>query len=275
MNARYAVFGQPIAHSLSPRIHAAFAAQCGFGIDYRALETGRDDFARALDAFARDGGAGANVTLPLKQDALAACASLSARARRCGSVNTLLRDAGGWHGDSTDGAGFLRDLRHRHGVDPGPHTRVLLLGAGGAARAVAFALVEAGVGELVITNRGMERAIGLARAVGDAATACGFDALRHRGSFDLLVDATSAGHMGEALPLPEPLVATRTLCYDLAYGAAAHPFLTWARAANVRAVDGLGMLVEQAAESFALWFGQRPDSEAVLRGLRAGSGATP
>jgi shikimate dehydrogenase len=274
MNARYAVFGQPIAHSLSPRIHAAFAAQCGLRIDYRAIEAGHDDFARALDAFARDGGAGANVTRPLKQDALAACASLSARAARCGSVNTLLREAAGWHGDSTDGAGLLRDLRHRHGLDPGPRTRVLLLGAGGAAHAVAFALVDAGVGELVIANRGMERAIGLARAVGDAATACDFEALRHRGSFDLLVDATSIGHTGATLPLPRTLVTPHTLCYCLAYGAAAHAFLAWARAANARAVDGLGMLVEQAAESFALWFSQRPDSEAVLRGLRAESGVT-
>ncbi|MGN6518184.1 MAG: shikimate dehydrogenase, partial [Dokdonella sp.] len=142
---RYAVFGQPIAHSLSPRIHATFGAQLGIRLDYRAIEAARETFAATLVAFARDGGRGANVTLPLKEDAAALCDALSERARRCGSVNTLIRDGDAWRGDSTDGVGLLRDLA-RHGIDT-RGLRVLLLGAGGAARAAAFALVDAGARE--------------------------------------------------------------------------------------------------------------------------------
>src|SRR3982751_2978122 len=165
MTARYAVFGQPIAHSLSPRIHAMFGTQLDIPIDYRAVESSRNDFARALHAFAQEGGVGANVTLPLKQDAAALCSSVSARARRCGSVNTLIRDGGGWRGDSTDGSGFLRDLAEHHAFDPHGH-RCLLLGAGGAARAVAFALADADVAHLAIANRTHERARALAASIG-------------------------------------------------------------------------------------------------------------
>src|SRR3954466_13411562 len=132
---QFAVFGQPIAHSLSPRIHAMFAQQFDIALDYRAINAGRDDFARALDAFAREGGAGANVTLPLKQDAGRLCSSVSARARRCGSGSTLIREGAGWRGDSTDGSGLLRDIAEHHAFEPHGH-RCLLLGAGGAARAV-------------------------------------------------------------------------------------------------------------------------------------------
>lgn len=264
---RYAVFGQPIAHSLSPRIHAAFAAQFDIALDYRAIEAGRDAFAPALAAFTRDGGRGANVTLPLKEDAGVLCAALSDRARRCGSVNTLVRVGDAWHGDSTDGAGLLRDLA-RHGIEA-RDARVLLLGAGGAARAVAFALADAGARELFVANRTQARAQVLADALGAPARARAWDALQREPAFDLVVNATSAGHSGDAFVLPRAAIGASTACYDLSYGNAARAFLAAARAAGARgACDGLGMLVEQAAESFALWHGRHPHTTPILAALR-------
>jgi shikimate dehydrogenase len=262
---QYAVFGQPIAHSLSPRIHALFAAEAGIALDYRAIEADRAHFATALEAFAQTGGRGANVTLPLKQDALTLSAEISERARRCGSVNTLTRHGDGWHGDSTDGAGLLRDLRERHAFDP--HARsCILLGAGGAARAVAFALADAGVERLAIANRTHERARELADAIdGTSIEAIEWATLERAGAFDLVLHATAAGHGNEALVLPETLIAAQTLCYDLSYGTAATAFLRWSRNAGARrASDGLGMLIEQAAESFAIWHARRPETAPVF-----------
>ena len=264
----FAVFGQPIAHSLSPRIHAMFGAQLGIALDYRAIESSRDDFTRALDAFACEGGVGANVTLPLKQDAAAHCSSVSARAKRCGSVNTLTRDGNSWRGDSTDGSGFLRDLAEHQAFEPHGH-RCLLLGAGGAARAVAFALIEAGAGHVAIANRTHERARALAAALGARAQAIGWSDLAATDAFDLVVHATAAGHGKARFHAPSPTVDAQTLCYDLSYGAAAAPFLRWARAAGAgRASDGLGMLIEQAADAFAIWHGRRPDTNPVHAALR-------
>jgi len=265
---QFAVFGQPIAHSLSPRIHAMFAAQFGIALDYRAIEAGRDGFARALDAFAREGGVGANVTLPLKQDALARCSDASERARRCGSVHTLTGDRGHWRGDSTDGIGLLRDLHTRHGFDARGR-RCLLLGAGGAARAVAFALADAGVETLAIANRTQERADELAMAINAAnVEAIHWDALGDAGTFDLVLHATAAGHDSAPLALA-PSVAVNALCYDLSYGDAATPFLRYAKSAGAaRVADGLGMLVEQAAESFSIWHGRTPDTVPVFDALR-------
>jgi shikimate dehydrogenase len=275
MSAIYAVFGQPIAHSLSPRIHAMFSAQFGMMLDYRAIEAGRDEFPRKLTEFANDSGRGANVTLPLKQDALALCSDLTDRARRCGSVNTLARienasGSDGWRGDSTDGAGFLRDLRARHAFDP-EGRRCLLLGAGGAARAVAFALADAGVATLAIANRTHARAETLAMAIGDASRieAIEWNALGDAGAFDLVVHATAAGHDSARLEWPRSLVAPPTLCCDLSYASTAHAFLRAAREAGaLRISDGLGMLVEQAAESFAIWHGRMPETTSVFGALR-------
>ncbi|RYD16151.1 MAG: shikimate dehydrogenase [Lysobacteraceae bacterium] len=266
----YAVFGQPIAHSLSPRIHAAFAAQAGIALEYRAIEAGRDAFADALAAFARAGGVGANITSPLKQDALELCRSASERARRCGSVNTLVREGDGWHGDSTDGVGLLRDLAERHAFDPAGR-RVLLLGAGGAARAVAFALVDAGVGELVLANRTRARAEALADALGARARATDLGTLARAGRFDLVLDASAASHAGGVIALPPELFDRASLAYALSYGAPARGFLESARAAGAgRCVDGLGMLVEQAAEAFSCWHGLRPRTQPVHAALHAG-----
>ena len=268
---RYAVFGHPVAHSLSPRIHAAFAQQAGIALEYTAIDAAPHDFVAALDRFADDGGAGANVTLPLKEAAFAICAQTTDRARRAGAVNTLTRNDGQWHGDNTDGAGLVRDLTGRHGLDLRAR-RALLLGAGGAARGVAPALLDAGISELIIVNRTAERADALADALGehDRAHSRYWRDLGDLGDFSLIVNATSASRQDQgAFPLPFHLATPRTLAVDLNYGEAAIPFLAWARAAGCHdAVDGLGMLVEQAAEAFEHWHGVRPDTDPVYAALR-------
>lgn len=265
----YAVIGHPVAHSLSPRIHAAFARQVGIALDYRAIDG--VDFDAALRAFAQAGGVGANVTLPHKQRAAAACSELSPRARRAGAVNTLLRVDTGWHGDNTDGAGLVRDLTGRNGLDLRGR-RTLLLGAGGGARGVAPDLLDAGIGELYVVNRTPERADALADALGEPGRVHSryFDDVKMLGPFDLILNATSAARDNGLPTLPMSLVGRRTTVVDLSYGEAAIAFLAWARAAGCHdAIDGLGMLVEQAAESFALWHGVRPETDAIYADLRA------
>lgn len=271
MTSQYAVFGTPIAHSLSPRIHAAFGKQAGIALDYVATEAGPADFDAALAAFAGNGGKGANVTLPLKEHAFRLCAETSARARRAGAVNTLIRDGGGWRGDNTDGVGLVRDLTERHGLDLRAR-RVLLLGAGGGARGIAPALLDAGIDSLYIANRTASNADALADALGDPARvhARYLDDLPALGEFDLIINATSATRGGELPHLPMSMVGRRTAAVDLSYGEAAIPFLAWARANGCHdAIDGLGMLVEQAAESFELWHGVRPETDPVYSTLRA------
>jgi len=271
MTFRHALFGQPIAHSQSPRIHAAFGQAQGIALEYRTIEAAPDAFAAALERFAEAGGSGANVTLPHKQAAFALCAETSERARRAGSVNTLLRRDGHWYGDSTDGVGLVRDLSQRHGLDLRGR-RALLLGAGGAARSVIPALLDAGISELVISNRTAARADELVDVIGEPqrVTSAYWEDLNAQGCFELIINATSAGH-GDApsLRLPLSLVDSLTVAVDLNYGQAAIPFLAWARSAPCRyCFDGLGMLVEQAAESFALWHGVHPQTNAIYTELR-------
>jgi shikimate dehydrogenase len=268
--ARHALFGHPVAHSLSPRIHALFGRQVGIALDYAAIDCTAAEFPAALDAFAAAGGTGANVTLPLKEAALALCASVSERARAAGVVNTLVRDGDGWRGDNTDGLGLLRDLRNRQGLDL-RERRTLLLGAGGGARGIAPALLDAGIGDLYVVNRDGARADALVDHLGlpGRVHARYFDGIDALGEFTLIVNATSAARNSGLPPLPISLVGRRTACVDLNYGEAAIPFLAWARAANAHdAIDGLGMLVEQAAESFRLWHGLRPDTDEVYAALR-------
>jgi shikimate dehydrogenase len=268
---RYAVIGHPVAHSLSPRIHAAFARDAGIALDYTAIDT--DDFDSTLATFAAVGGDGANVTLPYKQRAAAACVALSERARRAGVANTLVRRDDGWHGDNTDGVGLVRDLTRRHQLDL-RQRRTLLLGAGGGSRGVSPALLDAGIGDLYIVNRNPERADALADALGDPARVHSryLQDLPVIGEFDLIINATSAGHDAAFPSLPMSVIGPRTTAVDLSYGEAAIGFLSWARAGGCReAIDGLGMLVEQAAESFAIWHGVHPDTDAIYAQLRAGS----
>jgi len=274
MTDRYAVFGHPVAHSRSPQIHAAFGSQEGITVDYRAIDAAPGQFEDALEAFAADGGVGANVTLPHKEAAFALCTTLTARARRAGSVNTLLRKGERWHGDTTDGIGLVRDLTDRHGLDLRGR-RVLLLGAGGSARSVAPALLDAGILELVVVNRTPERADELIDAMGEPGRALSryWDDLRDLGDFELIINATSAGRDRDAeFKLPLSLVNSLTAAVDLNYGEAAIAFLAWARAAECRnVIDGLGMLVEQAAESFQQWHEVRPQTDAVYQTLRSGA----
>ncbi|MEO6104448.1 MAG: shikimate dehydrogenase [Pseudoxanthomonas sp.] len=270
-NPQYAVFGHPVSHSLSPQIHAAFGRQTGTSLEYTAIDATPEGFAQALEAFAADGGKGANITLPLKEVAFALCATTSERAKRTGSVNTLIRNDGQWHGDNTDGAGLVRDLTERLALDLRGR-RTLLLGAGGSARGVAPALLDAGVPELIIANRTPERADSLADALGMPGRAHSryWDDLVNEGDFALIVNATSLGRgAGDEFRLPFALSTPRTLAVDLNYGEAAIPFLAWARTAGCRdVVDGLGMLVEQAAASFELWHGVRPETAPVYAALR-------
>jgi len=268
----YAVFGQPIAHSQSPRIHTAFGKEQGIAVDYRAIEAAPEEFAAAVERFAAEGGVGANVTLPHKQAAFALCADTSERAQRAGSVNTLVRQGAQWYGDSTDGIGLVRDLSQRQGLDLRGR-RVLLLGAGGAARSVAPALLEAGIGEMVIANRTAARADALVDVIGQPqqVTSAYWDSLHEQGNFQLIINATSASRNTAApFHLPLSLVDSLTAAVDLNYGEAAIPFLAWARSVSCRyCFDGLGMLVEQAAESFHLWHGVYPQTDAIYAELRA------
>ena len=269
MTQHFAVFGSPIDHSLSPRIHAAFASQAGIDMDYVAIEAAPADFASYLQAIADAGGKGANITLPLKGLAIPLASSLGERAKRVGAANTLVRTDGGWHADNTDGIGLVRDLTDRHSLDLRAR-RTLLLGAGGGARGIAPALLDAGIGELFVVNRTTERADALvdmlgmpgrvhSRYLGDVAAT---------GEFDLIINATSASRGGSLPMLPTSLVGRRTVVVDLSYGEAAIPFLAWARTAGAYdAIDGLGMLVEQAAESFKLWHGMRPDTNPIFAEL--------
>jgi len=266
----YAVFGHPVAHSLSPRIHTEFARQCGVEMHYVAIDSPPERFPEALSRFAGDGGGGANVTLPLKEIAHALAAAVSARAQRAGAVNTLIRRDQQWHGDNTDGVGLVRDLTERHGLDLRGR-RTLLLGAGGAARGVAPALLDAGIDELYIVNRTGARADALADALGEPGRVHPryLDSLSDLGDFSLIINATSAARDCGLPPLPRTLLAPRGAAVDLSYGEVAIPFISWARAHEAQvAVDGLGMLVEQAAESFLLWHGVRPDTEVIYRRLR-------
>ena len=266
----YAVFGHPVAHSLSPTLHAAFARQTGISLDYRAIDATPEEFPAALASFAAAGGAGANVTLPHKQSALALCDQLSDRARLAGAVNTLIRSASGWTGDNTDGIGLVRDLTERNALDLRGR-RTLLIGAGGAAHGVAPALLDAGIGDLYIVNRSPEHADALADKLGQPGRVHSryWQDLATLGAFDFIINASSAGRELNAILLPFGIATPRALAVDLSYGEAAIPFLAWARSAGcAQSIDGLGMLVEQAAESFYGWHGVRPATEKVFAQLQ-------
>lgn len=271
MSQYFAVFGHPVAHSLSPRIHADFGRQFGISLQYEAIEAEPWQLSAALADFAAAGGRGANLTLPHKQTGLAMCASLSPRARAAGAVNTLLREAEGWHGDNTDGAGLVRDLTERNALDLRGR-RTLLLGAGGAAHGVAPELLDAGVGELFIVNRDPAKADALADTLGQPGRVHSryWDDLASLGAFDMIINATSAGRAGSELLLPFGIAGSRSAAVDLSYGEAAIPFIAWARGAGcTHCIDGLGMLVEQAALAFELWHGKHPDTQAIYQALRA------
>lgn len=272
MTDRYAVFGNPISHSKSPRIHALFAAQTGQDISYEALLVPLDRFADAVRTFTASGGKGANVTVPFKEEAFRLATVLTSRARAAGAVNTLSFADDAIHGDNTDGAGLVRDLKANLGCDLAGK-RILLLGAGGAARGVILPLLDAQPATLTLANRTEEKAFRLAleftgflKEGAVLPEACGFGQLAGR-QFDLVINATSAGLSDAELPLPPHVFAAHGLAYEMLYGRET-PFLRQARAAGARCADGLGMLVEQAAEAFFVWRGVRPATGPVLAALR-------
>lgn len=266
---RYAVMGNPIAHSLSPRIHTLFARQTGENLVYERILVPIGDLAAALTEFETSGGRGLNITVPFKLQACALVESHSERAKRSGAVNTIAMTAHGMFGDNTDGVGLIRDLRSNHGVELRKR-RVLIIGAGGAVRGVLPDLLAETPGEVVIANRTYERAEQLAASHSDLGrvAACEFTELGGE-YFDLMINGTSAGLSGEIPALPETLRLAGAIVYDMLYGDSPTAFCRWAlgRGAS-RALDGLGMLVEQAAESFHLWRGVRPQTAPVIEALR-------
>lgn len=269
MTDRYAVIGNPVAHSLSPSIHAQFAAQSGQDLVYERLLAEPGAFVATVDRFRAEGGAGLNVTLPFKVDAFRYATRRSARALAAGAVNVLAFGEGEAMGENTDGAGLVRDIEQRAGLALSG-ARVLLLGAGGAARGVLRPLLDAGVARLAIANRTAGRAVELASSAQDArVSGSGFDALAAAEPFDLVVNATSSALADAAPPVPPAVLRGAALAYEMMYGARATPFMRAAREAGAASVlDGLGMLVEQAAESFLIWRGVRPLTDPVYQRLR-------
>ena len=265
----YCVFGNPIAHSKSPAIHTHFAQMTGEALRYEARLAPLDDFVGAVTQFGEEGGQGANVTVPFKEDAFRLCQSLTSRAERAGAVNTLIKDTTGWRGDNTDGAGLIRDITVNLGVSL-KNKRILLLGAGGAARGVIAPLLDQRPASLTVANRTADKARQLAAHFADLLTieGMGFADLPPQG-FDVVINATSASLGGESLPVPEGLFASDSLAYDMLYGKGLTPFLQQAKQEGASQVaDGLGMLVEQAAEAFFVWRGIRPETRPVLNALR-------
>jgi len=272
MTDKYAVFGNPIGHSKSPAIHRQFAEQTGQALSYEKQLVDKQGFEAAADAFFNSGGKGLNITVPFKQDAYAYVARTTPRARRAGAVNTLSLEADGTVlGDTTDGVGLVNDIKDNLGWDI-RHKRVLILGAGGAVRGVLEPLLEEQPQHVVIANRTVDKALQLAKGFAEFGylLGCGFDMLGEQ-QFDVIINGTSAGLQGELPPLPDSLIDAKsaTACYDMLYGAEPTPFVQWAQQRGAQASDGLGMLVEQAAESFALWRGVRPQTAPVIADLRA------
>jgi shikimate dehydrogenase len=269
---RYGLLGNPVAHSRSPFIHAAFAAQTGEAMVYERVFTPLDGFEATLRAFAAGGGRGCNITVPFKLDAFALCSRRSERALLAEAVNVIRFDAEGWFGDNTDGAGLLADIQ-LHARQALAGLRVLLIGAGGAAAGVLGPLLAAAPAEVVVANRTPERARALcarhaafAKPHGAELHASGLDAPGRQ--FDVVINASASSLAGDAAPVPPVALKPGTLAIDLMYGAAAVPFLRWAEGHGARSRDGLGMLVEQAAEAFAVWRGVRPVTGTVLAALR-------
>ncbi|XAH24559.1 shikimate dehydrogenase [Xylophilus sp. GW821-FHT01B05] len=269
---RYCVIGNPVAHSRSPWIHARFAALTGEAVEYDRQLVPLDGFADGIRAFMAAGGRGCNVTVPFKFEAAALAQQLSARAQLAGAANTLRFDADGIHADNTDGAGLVADIERNAGV-PIRGQRLLLVGAGGAAAGVLGPLISAGPARVVLANRTHARAQELvarhaawARNAGVALQALETAALAE--PFDIVVNATASSLGGGGIPVPAQVLRPGTLAVDMMYGPAAQPFIDWAQQHGAVARDGLGMLVEQAAESFRFWRGVQPPSTEVLAELR-------
>jgi shikimate dehydrogenase len=264
---RYGVMGYPVSHSRSPVIHRLFALQTGQDIQYELLQVTPDKLETAVRQFQRTGGKGLNVTVPHKSAIARLVDKTSERAATAGAVNTLSFRDGEIHGDNTDGIGLLRDLSVNLGVNL-EGANILVLGAGGATRGIVGPLLEMGPTSLRIANRTLDKAQAIAEhfARSGPVTACRFNVVPVSEPYDLIINATSAGLQGDAPPYPAAAITDQTYCYDLSYGLTATPFSVWARDNGAaHSVMGWGMLVEQAAESFHIWRGIRPNTAPVLK----------
>jgi shikimate dehydrogenase len=270
---QYGVFGHPVNHSLSPFIHGLFARETGQAMSYRPFDVTAEEFQGRVQEFFAQGGRGLNITLPHKIAAVEVATELTARAAHAAAVNTLALKGEGILGDNTDGAGLVRDLCDNLGLVI-TNRRLLIIGAGGATRGILAPLLGLEPTVVVIANRTAERAEALAAAFSDLGSTQGvgfehIDAV----PFDLIINATSASLSGEIPPIPDGALSAQTVCYDLAYGRSATAFVRWAHGKGcARALQGLGMLVEQAAESFRLWRGVRPSTARVMDALRERAG---
>jgi len=263
---RLALFGQPVKSSLSPVIHRRFAEQFGLEIDYQLIETSAREFPRALENFRLAGGTGCNITLPLKRDAWRMAAQASAEVCQAQAANTLIYQAStGWFAHTTDGAGLIADLSENHAVAL-TDKRILILGAGGATAGILGTLLAANPQQIVLVNRNLDRARELSDRFASIARVAvtSWTDLSQQGSFNLVINATSLGHLGEAPPLPASSFAPDGLCYDLNYFKASLPLKKHCENIRKPYVDGLGMLVEQAAKSFFIWTGKQAHTGAVI-----------
>ncbi|MDD5277512.1 MAG: shikimate dehydrogenase [Methylovulum sp.] len=271
LDDRYAVFGHPIKHSKSPRIHQLFADQTGQTLSYTAQEVTAEQFTTTATSFFTEGGKGLNCTVPLKELAWAFADNKTNRAQLAKAVNTLAMQADGTIlGDNTDGCGLVTDLMTNHAIKLAG-SNILILGAGGASRGIISPVLEQAPQALVIANRTVTKAIALAAEFQrpDVITGCGFSDLNGQ-SFDLILNATSASLSDELPPLPSGLLAKNAICYDLAYGNKPTEFVQWGLGHNAaKSLDGLGMLVEQAAEAFYIWRGIRPKTASIIDLLNA------
>jgi len=267
---RLALFGQPVKTSLSPAIHRRFADQFGLQIDYRLVETGVDGFAAALESFRLAGGEGCNITLPLKREAWRLAAHATDEASLAQAANTLVLQASkDWFAHTTDGAGLLADLTRNCGLEL-VDKRILMLGAGGATAGILGRLLAESPQELLLVNRNLDRARRLSArfaSLGQVSVSNWTD-LPRMGAFDLVINATSLGHQGEVPPVPGSVFARRSLCYDLNYFKASLPLKKYCEENQQTYIDGLGMLVEQAAKSFSIWTGKEPETGKVIDACR-------
>ncbi|MDH3351335.1 MAG: shikimate dehydrogenase [Gammaproteobacteria bacterium] len=264
---RYGVMGYPVSHSRSPVIHRLFALQTGQDMQYELLQVSPDKLETAIRQFQRTGGKGLNITVPHKNAVTRMVDQMSERASTAGAVNTIAFRGSEMYGDNTDGIGLLRDLGVNLGINL-ENANILILGAGGATRGIVGPLLEMQPASLRIANRTIEKAQMLVKqyAAQGPVSACRFDVVPVSDPYDLIINATSAGVRGEMPPYPEAAISANTFCYDLSYGLSATPFSVWAaQHGAARSVMGWGMLVEQAAESFKLWRGVRPDTAPVLK----------
>lgn len=265
----YAVMGNPIAHSKSPSIHTLFAEQTQQSILYTAIHVDIEGFKQAVGNFSAAGGKGLNITVPFKQEAWTLVTERSERAERAGAVNTIKIDDGQLYGDNTDGVGLVNDLMINNSIEL-KDKKILLMGAGGAARGVLVPLLKQNPSFLFVANRTPDRAKDLASTFSDlgAIEGGGYEHIPDE-KFDVVINATAASLQGDLPPLPDNLLNDNASCYDMMYGAKPTPFMIWATENNAEKVlDGLGMLVEQAAESFYIWRDVRPETKIVIEELR-------